>query len=287
MRCGLIIALVAPLLLSWPVTSAGQGEQDIRWIDQNGASSDCIGSPAGAKCAVETALACRVRLDAALCETIGLSLPPDNGLPFSARNPDPFDIVELSGIKYLIHDEEQGDSRRIGVSVLFYGKYGLNWPDNGWRRLIYSVRRSDIGWRVDRVSWQPWIRRIGPRKASSQCIGRLDTPVCTVETHIACRVRGEDALCADAGGLEPKHFRPRGATVLYYIDRIRKWLPPELAALDSLLVTVWVAESTDLPAPGAEQPGGAYVARAAFVPVSYTLERRDGAWNVINRTERP
>ncbi len=286
MRYGLIIALAATLLLS-RLVAAGQGEGDIRWVDQAGASSPCIGSSVSAECAVETALACRVRRDEALCGAVGLSLPPSDDLPFAARNPDPFDIVELSGIKYLIRDEEQGDRRRIGVSVRFYGKYGLNWPDSGWRRLIYSVRRDGGHWRVDRVSWQSWIRMIDPRKATSQCIGRRDTPVCAVETHIACRARGEEKLCDGMDGLEPKHFRPRGATVLYYIDRIRKWDPPELAAPGSLLVTVWVAESTDLPAPGAERPGGAYVGQPAFVPVSYTLERRDGAWNVLNRTERP
>lgn len=287
MRYGLIIVLAAPLLLSLPVAAAAQGEEDIRWVDQAGASSGCIGLPVSAECAVETALACRVRREATLCEAVGLFLPPDGGLPFAARNPDPFHVVEATGVKYLIHDEEQGDRRRIGLSVRFYGKYGLNWPDSGWRRLIYSVRRSDGGWRVDRVSWQSWIRMIDPRKSSSQCIGRRDTPVCAVETHIACRVRGEERLCDGMDGLEPKHFRPRDATVLYYIDRIRKWDPPELAAPGSLLVTVWVAESTDLSAPGAEQPGGAYVGRPAFIPVSYTLERRDGAWNVLNRTERP
>lgn len=287
MQYGTTIILLAAILLAMPVTVAGQGEEDIRWVDQTGASSHCIGSPVSAECAVETALACRVRRDAALCEAVGLSLPPSEDLPFAARDPDPFDVVEVTGVKFLIHDEERGDSRRIGTSVRFYGKYGLNWPDSGWRRLIYSVRRSDGGWRVDRVSWQPWIRMIDPRKATSQCIGRRDSPVCALETHIACRVRGDDALCADAGGLEPKHFRPKGATVLYYIDRIRKWEPPELAAPGSLLVIVWVAESTDLPAPGAEQPGGAYIGRPAFVPVGYTLERRDGVWNVLNRTERP
>jgi hypothetical protein len=287
MRYGTLIVLLAPFLLCWPVPAAGQGEEDIRWVDQTGASSNCIGSPVSADCAVETALACRVRRDAVLCGAVGLSLPPDGNLPFAARNPDPFDVVEVTGVKYLIHDEEHGDRRRIVLSVRFYGKYGLNWPDSGWRRLIYSVRRDDGQWRVDRVSWQAWIRMIDPRKASSQCVGRRDTPVCAVETHIACRVRGDDALCAGAGGLEPKHFRPKGATVLYTIDRIRNWEPPELAAPGSLLITVWVAESTDLPAPGAEQPGSAYVGLPAFVPVSYTLERRDGAWTVLNRTERP
>lgn len=278
---------MAPLLLFQPVAAVGQGEEDIRWVDQAGTSSDCIGSPVSRECAVETALACRVRREATLCEAVGLSLPPDGGLPFAARNPDPFDVVQTTGVKYLIHDEEQGDNRRIGVSARFYGKYGLNWPDTGWRRLIYSVRRDGGHWRVDRVSWQPWIRMIDPGKATSQCIGRRDTPVCAVETHIACRVRGEEKLCDGMDGLEPKHFRPKGATVLYYIDRIRKWNPPELATPGSLLVTVWVAESTDLPTPGAEQPGGAYIGRPAFVPVSYTLERRDGTWKVLNRTERP
>jgi hypothetical protein len=285
MRMGRIIA--AAMLAVWPQAAAGQAEEDIRWVDQTGASSDCIGSPHSAVCAVETALACRVRRDVALCKVVGLSLPPEEELPFARRNPDPFAIVEATGVKYLIHDEEENDSRRIGVSVRFHGKYGLNWPDRGWRRTIYGVRREGGGWLVEKVSWQPWVRLIGPRDTASKCIGALDTPVCAVETHIACRVRDDAALCAEAGGLEPRHFRPKGATVLYYIDRIRKWEPPVLSAPGSLFVTVWAAESTDLPAPGTAESGGAYIARPGFVAVSYSLERLRGQWRVLNRTERP
>ena len=287
MRYGATISVLATLLLFRPGAAAGLGDEDIRWVDQAGASSGCIGAPASAECAVETALACRARRDEALCEAVGLALPPAGELPFSQASPDPFAVVEIAGIKYLIHDEEQGDSRRIGVPVRFYGKYGLDWPDGGWRRLIYDVRRDGRLWRVENVSWQPWIRRLGPREASSQCIGSRDTPVCAVETHIACRVRGDERLCVGMEGLEPQHFRPKGATVLYYIDRIRKWEPPELTAPGSLMVAVWVAESTDLPPPGATDPESAYIARPAFVAVSYLLERRDGAWAVLNRTERP
>jgi len=285
MRMGRIVAVI--FLAAWPHAAAGQAEEDIRWVDRTGASSDCIGSPVSATCAVETALACRVRGDAELCEAVGLALPPDRELPFSLASPDPFVVVEVAGIKYLIHDEEEGDSRRVGVPIRVYGKYGLNWPEEGWRRLIYTVRRAAGGWRVDDISWQPWIRMIDPRGASSGCIGAHDTPVCAMETHIACRVRGDEALCADMEGLEPKHFRPKGATVLYYVDRIRKWEPPELAPPGSLMVAIWAAESIDLPPPGMADPGSAYMARPEFVAVSYMLERRAGGWMVLSRTERP
>jgi hypothetical protein len=288
MRRGRIFAvLVAAMLAGWPLTVAGQSEEDIRWVDLQGSSSNCIGSPDSAICAVEMALACRVRRDAALCGAVGLALPREEELPFTRRNPDPFAIVEATGVKYLIHDEEQGDSRRIGVSVRFHGKYGLNWPDRGWRRLVYGVRRAGGGWLVDDISWQPWIRMIGPRDATSECIGMRDAPACALETHIACRVRGDAALCTDTGGLEPKHFRPNGATVLYYIDRIRKWEPPELPVPDSIFVVVWVAESNDLPLPGILGSPSFHLTRPNFMVVSYTLERLRGQWRVVNRTERP
>jgi hypothetical protein len=287
MRYGMGIAVLAGLLLSWSPQAAAQDEEDIRWIDATGAASGCIGSPKTAACAVETALACRVRREAALCGTVGLTLPPEEELPFSRRNPDPFTVVDVTGVKYLLHDEEAGDNRRVGVSIRFYGRDGLNWPDDGWRRLVYGVRREGSAWRVEDVSWQAWIRMIGPRDATSRCIGDRRTPVCAVETHIVCRLRDESGLCADSGGLEPKHFRPKGATVLYYIDRIRKWDPPEHSPPGGMPVVVWVAESTDLPPPGAKQPDGAYIARPAFVSVSYILERREGEWRVANRTERP
>lgn len=52
MRMGRIIAVI--LLAVWPRAVAGQSEEDIRWVDRAGASSDCVGSPVSAVCAVET-----------------------------------------------------------------------------------------------------------------------------------------------------------------------------------------------------------------------------------------
>ena len=286
----LVAVLAAVTLAALPQTVAGRTEADIRWVDRTGASSDCIGAASSAVCAVETALACRVRRDAALCKAAGLPPPRGDELPFTRRNPDPFGVVEATGAKYLLHDEGEGDNRRIGLSVRIHGKYGLNWPEEGWRRLVYRVRREgEAGsWRVEKVSWQLWVRMVGPRDATGKCVGRRDTPACAVATHIACRVRDDVALCADAGGLEPRHFRPKGATVLFTIDRIRKWAPPDAARSGNLSVVVWVFESTDPPRPpGASDAGSAYIVRPSFVAVSYTLERAHGQWRVVNRTERP
>ena len=276
---------VTAILAALPGT--GEAEEEIRWLDRQGSSSDCIGSPASAVCAVETALACRLRGDAALCRTVGLTLPPGHELPFARSNPDPFAVVEATAMKYKIRDEEEGDNRRIGVSMRFHGKYGLNWPDRGWRRLIYGVHRLDGKWRVENISWQPLVRLIAPDDSPGKCIGKYESPVCAIESHIACRVRGDKTLCAGKEGLEPKHFRPKGATVLYYIDRIRKWEPPETSAPGELLTVVWAAESTDLPTPGKADPGGAYITRPDFVAVSYILDLQAGQWRVLSRTERP
>ena len=144
----------------------------------------------------------------------------------------------------------------------------------GWPQAAAGQAEEDIRW-IDRQG------------SSSTCIGSPASAVCAVETHIACRLRDDDALCTEAGGLEPKYFRPKGATVLYTIDRIRRWEPPEHSPRNSLFVTVWTAESTDLPLPGAADPGSAYIARPAFVAVSYTVERLRGQWRVVSRTERP
>ena len=75
--------------------------------------------------------------------------------------------------------------------------------------------------------------------------------------------------------------------MLYTIDRIRKWEPPEPASPDSIVVVVWVAESTDLPPPGPANTDSFYIARSGFVAVSYSLERLCGQWRVTARTERP
>lgn len=274
---------------------------EFSFVDRADASSRCIGDPATPVCAVETLLACRVRGEARLCATVGLDLAlleaAAEGLRDGGAGPDPMTVMAARAVEYHFEPAlEVGPGRaRISVAVRFHGEDGLAWPEGGLRRLRYTLHREAGGWWVDNVSWQPRVRFIDPEQAVSRCIGETDKPVCTVETHIACRVRNDDALCEAAGQVEGRHFRPKGATVTYMVRRIHRWEPPELAPPGNIFVIVETRESTQWQ-PGSrpgEQGGakspesGAFFVRPDFVAVSYTLERHAGEWSVLNRVERP
>jgi hypothetical protein len=297
-------AVLAVLALSGiAITGAVRAGQhpEIRVLDRANASSACIGDPATPSCAVETLLACRIRGEEALCAAVGLDLVALEAvaerLHGGPSGPDPFTVLDARAAEYRIdHVSETGDGgARVSLAARFHGNDGLGWPEAGMRRLKYVLHREDGAWWVDNVSWQPLVRFIDGHEAASRCIGDVRTPVCTVETHIACRVRSDAELCAKAGRVEGKHFRPKGATVTYMVTRIRRWEPPEPPAPGTIFVIVETMEVTQWePGSRSGEQGGAsdsgsdpVFVRPGFVAVSYTLERRAGEWRVTGRAERP
>src|ERR1041384_3643138 len=64
--------------------------------------------------------------------------------------------------------------------------------------------------------------RITPNTASSACIGTAATPLCAVETLLACLVRNDDTLCRRIGATPPaRNPEVTGLQqVEYAIDRI-------------------------------------------------------------------
>jgi hypothetical protein len=280
------LLLLAGLVAFMPALPAPAQDADIRFIDRTGASSACVGDPKTAVCAVETALACRIRQDAALCERVRLDGAVTPKRPGGNPNPDPIAVLNARAIEYFVKYAKEKDdgTARVEVSVRLHGSDGLVWPDRGGRRLKYELRRDGAGWVVAGVAWQPFVRYVD-RTGGGKCVGDVSSPVCTVVTHIACRVRDDPALCELAGVVESKHFRPKGATVLYTVARIRRWEPPEPAAPGSIFVIVEVWESTQWQ-PGS-RPGEAIVVDPAFIATRYTLERLGGVWRVTGRAERP
>lgn len=85
---------------------------------------------------------------------------------------------------------------RARISVAYEDAYGMRWPVEGWHSHVYLLREHDdlpVLFTEETSS----AREIGPLLASSDCIGSAWTPLCAVETFLACRVRREDALCRD------------------------------------------------------------------------------------------
>lgn len=295
----LLAALLAGLTLTRGA-AAGQ-HPELSVLDRINASSGCIGAPATPECAVETLLACRIRGDATLCAAIGLDLAlleAESGrLRGDTAGPDPMTVLSARAVEYRIDPivETGPKEARVSIAARFHGDHGLAWPEAGLRRLYYTLHQEAGTWWVDNVSWQPLARFIDPKQATSPCIGETRGPVCTVETHIACRVRNDATLCEAAGRVEAPHFRPKGATVTYMVQRIRRWQPPELTAPGTVFVIVETRESTQWQPgfrPGekgaAESPASEPLfVHPGFVTVAYTLQRRAGEWRVTIRTERP
>jgi hypothetical protein len=86
---------------------------------------------------------------------------------------------------------------RIEILVAFEDAHGMRWPPTGWHshEHEYLLREpdSELGLHTEQGYTS---REINLRWASSDCIGEPDTPLCAVETLLACLVRRDDALCA-------------------------------------------------------------------------------------------
>jgi hypothetical protein len=105
--------------------------------------------------------------------------------------------------------------------------------------------------------------------STSKCIGQTDDPVCALETALACSVRGDAKLCAQAvaPGAPAADWRPRpGQPARYRLDKATMLgYPPKLfpaAKVGDLVLKVSSIE-----------PAGA--ARV------YYLGKRDGVWRVF------
>jgi hypothetical protein len=64
------------------------------------------------------------------------------------------------------------------------------------------------------------IRIITPTEATSTCIGEPKTPVCAVETMMACMVRRDESLCRRVG-IEKACFDSKISGIAYRIDETR------------------------------------------------------------------
>jgi len=75
------------------------------------------------------------------------------------------------------------------------------------------------------------VRFIDRHGASSDCIGDTSTPLCAVETWLACKVRQNPELC---GLVDRRH--PRGVEWLF-IDRLEYWVLGARTAKSCSIVT--------------------------------------------------
>ena len=82
------------------------------------------------------------------------------------------------------------------------------------------------------------IRRITPTTADSACIGDPITPLCAVETWVACFTRADLSLCR-AVGQDYEFFKPTEVlwTREYVVERVHKIQPEDVT--EELKDTYW------------------------------------------------
>lgn len=79
------------------------------------------------------------------------------------------------------------------------------------------------------------VRVITPTEATSNCIGDPKTPICAVETFMACSARLDRSLC-ERVGIHEFHFPDKAEAVRYRILKVRilkdKDIPKRLRGVD-------------------------------------------------------
>ncbi len=122
-------------------------------------------------------------------------------------------------------------------------------------------------------------RLIGPAERSdSRCIGRPDTPLCAVETLLACFARRDPALC--------RVVWPQAASLDFAgASHIRYWwsyrvAAAEQAAPDEAVIAI-AGRNCGL------QMAEPDCATTPAPPTRYRVQRRDNAWQVVEWSSSP
>ena len=184
---------------------------EIRWIKQDKATSDCIGDVADPLCAVETLIACWVRVQPDLCSRVHDETPDPTPTP----DLKPFEAeYKVKSVRLLQARDIIGYLKIAGyregfaeVALLRRFQDSAAQPNIGWMTYFYYLKPVDTGWRV--FGWNvnfplgippSDIRTVSPDSSTSDCIGNPVTPQCAAETAIACGVRWDERLCAQVHG---------------------------------------------------------------------------------------
>ena len=292
-----------PVGVSPPVSAPEQKQ-----ITPTAADSACIGDPVTPICAVETMIACFARRDAELCHKIGIgdfSFGDDPG-PMTVA----YMILEASEIRP--EDVASAPEKLRAADWFkpgFYKTRTVEWfcqpgqaaqPSCAWSELSYYMKPAGGKWRL--ASWSldgfspleplsPPVpdsqkRRITPTEADSACIGDPVTPVCAVETMLACSARLDMDLCHKVGVegmsfgsypalktveyvvLETSEIRPEDVASAPEEVRDAYWLKP---GFYRVYTRQWVCEADRATCPS-----------WPWRETSYSVKPLDGEWHVVS-----
>lgn len=298
---------------------------EIRYIEEDSATSDCLGDTSTPLCAVETELDRFLHSAGHFCAQYDAPDPKRD--PFGSPRPfaltDRACVVVPNRLEYVVAEyEEVTDETRerlerealeempglpeeqrqdffsvfppvgsvtVELGLRFHGLHGMVWPPEGWQKQSYTLGRRGNYWGIRGTSSNNPVRRVGHSRAASECIGNPVTPLCAVETFFACRTRGDLKLCMIADETYERTYEPLDGTVAFQVFSMR---PVEALGLHKRkhpTVFVWLEEWFEFPDYSQWPPCGDGVLppcpRARMT--GYAVHRIHGRWQVIDRVVLP
>ncbi len=195
-------------LAIWP-QAAGSQDDDIRRVRYDERPPACVEAPDSALCEVESFLAIR-QIEEVELGPFGRAVNWLLDLVFDpyGGNPPPYKfggpVVKAELVEYRIvswEDPTADESAPVGhdttavIEQRHIDANGFIWPPEGWDRTEISIEKSKFSSDATMIGSTTQVRSVGVRSANSQCIGRLKTPLCAVETWLACHARNNQEFC--------------------------------------------------------------------------------------------
>lgn len=219
-----VFLFAAGLATAGPVSAeqpdAAPSPEKVRFIDAEDATSACIGDASTPLCAVETLIACWARVEPALCSRVHDETPD----PLPAPGLAPYRAEYKVRSVRLLEDKDMGGYLDIAgyrpgfaeVTLLrrFPDSDSAAHPEREWMAYYYYLKpvRGEgpiegewrvFAWNINFLYDAPplEIRRMDRDSATSDCIGNMSSPLCAVETALACGLwREKEQLCVQAYG---------------------------------------------------------------------------------------
>lgn len=316
-------AALALLLYTVPAlaTESVPPPEEVRFIERNAATSDCLGDTSTPLCAVETELDRFLHSASHFCASYdapGIKRDPFGSIGLLAL-PDRQCVVVPDRLEYVVarYEEVTDETRErmkkeepeqmpglpeelrqdffsvfppvgsviVELGVRFHGPHGMVWPPEGWQKQSYTLGRRGNHWGVRGGGSNYPVRRVGYSRSASECIGNPVTPLCAVETFFACRTRGDLKLCMIADETYERTYKPWDGTVAFQVFSMR---PVEALGLEKRkhpTVFVWLEEWFEFPDYRQWPPCGDGVEPACprAETTGYAVQRIHGRWQLIDR----
>lgn len=245
--------LLAAVMIAASLGTAMAEEPSVRRFTWTAATSECLGDAKSPLCALETFLGCSFGWG---CPGLSPGIPnlgigrTTEAMEYRVISETPFGPEQFSAGPPESYWFRPGQVE-IALQLRACPDPRATCPEVPWSTQFFVLKPLPGGWKVASetaasvVGRQPKAGRITRTDSTSPCIGDPKTPLCAVETFIACFVRRQIQLCGRVGAsISPSGDR-YGATEyrILSID-LRKSL--DYSELDGTLVPDRATERVEL-----------------------------------------